>query len=165
MMKFWRGVALGAAVLFIASASVQAAELSLYKRLGEQPGISYIVDTFVAKVGGDARINKYFAHTNMPHLKYEVVQQLGQATGGPQKYSGKDMKSAHEGLHITKGAFNAFVEDLVWSLNKTGVGKQEQKELLARLAPMEPDIVEEAPPAAPAKKAPAKAKAKANANQ
>lgn len=151
-MKFLRGIALGAAILFTVSAGAQAAELSLYKRLGEQPGISYIVDTFLGKVKGDSRIAHYFAKTNVPHLKYEVVQFIGQATGGPQKYTGKDMVTAHKGMGVTKGAFNAFVEDLQWSLNKTGVGKNEQKELLAKLGPLEPQIVEAAPAKAPAAK-------------
>ncbi|HEY3997874.1 MAG TPA: group 1 truncated hemoglobin [Candidatus Xenobia bacterium] len=147
-MKLWQGLAFGSVLLMCLSTTVQAAEQTLYQRLGEQPGISYIVDTALGKVHSDARINHYFAHTNIPHLKYELVQYIGQATGGPQKYTGRDMRTVHQPLGITKGDFNAFVQDLGWALNKTGVGQNEQKQLLAKLAASESDVVQAAPAAA-----------------
>ena len=70
-----------------------------------------------------------------------MVEQIGEASGGPQTYTGRDMKAAHAGLNITAEDFNAFVEDLVTTLNELKVPQQEQNELLAVLGPMQSDIV------------------------
>src|SRR5215469_17293614 len=64
-------------------------QTSLYQRLGGQPAITAVVDDFVANVAADNRINHYFAQTNIPHLKMELVDQICQATGGPCTYTGR----------------------------------------------------------------------------
>jgi hemoglobin len=70
-----------------------------------------------------------------------VVNQLGEATGGPQVYEGASMKTAHATLGITVADFNAFVEDLVTTLDAAAVPAAEQQQLLALLSPMQSDIV------------------------
>jgi hemoglobin len=116
-------------------------QASLYQRLGGQPAITAVVDDFVANVAADNRINHYFAQTNIPHLKMELVDQICQATGGPCAYTGKPMRVAHAGMHITDADFNALVQDLVKSLNKFNVPPQDQQQLLAILGPLKSDIV------------------------
>jgi hemoglobin len=114
---------------------------SLYQRLGGKPAITAVVDDFVANVAADSRINERFANTNIPRLKNMLVEQICEATGGPCKYTGRDMKSAHRGMKITDAEFNALVEDLVKSLDKFKVPAKEKGELLAALGGMKPDIV------------------------
>lgn len=114
---------------------------SLYDRLGGQPAIVAVVDDFVGNVAADARINARFANADIPRLKRLLVEQICAGTGGPCKYTGRDMKSSHRGMNITDAQFNALVEDLVKTLDKFNVPKKEQGELLAILGPMKPDIV------------------------
>jgi hemoglobin len=71
-----------------------------------------------------------------------LVDQICQASGGPCKYTGRDMKSAHAGMGVTDAAFGALVEDLVAALDKFKVGEKEKNELLSVLGPMKSDIVE-----------------------
>ena len=52
------------------------------------------------------------------------------------------MKQAHAGLHITRAAFNALVEDLQAAMDENKVPYAAQNRLLAKLAPMSHDIVE-----------------------
>jgi hemoglobin len=52
------------------------------------------------------------------------------------------MKVAHGGMKVTKGEFNALVEDLVATLKQFKVPGGEQEELLAILGPLKSDIVE-----------------------
>jgi hemoglobin len=118
-----------------------AAEKSLYERLGGKDAITAVVDAFVANVAADVRINKYFAKTDIPHLKQMLVEQISAATGGAEKYTGKDMKTTHTGMNITEAEFNATVEDLVKALDGTGVAQKEKDELLGALAAMKGDIV------------------------
>jgi len=116
-------------------------EASLYDRLGGKPAITAVVDDFVGNVAGDSRINGYFARANVPHLKAMLVDQICEASGGPCKYAGRDMKSAHAGMGIGDPQFNALVEDLVKSLDKFKVPAREKNELLAALGSMKGDIV------------------------
>ncbi|HEY4363898.1 MAG TPA: group 1 truncated hemoglobin [Bryobacteraceae bacterium] len=134
-----------AAVLTLSS-SAHAADKSLYDRLGKKKAITAVVDEFVGRVAADTRINHYFAQTaadpaRLKSFKMKLVDQICQATGGPCKYTGKDMKSAHRGMGITSGDFNALVEDLAGALDKFKVGGKEKGELLGALAPMKSDIV------------------------
>lgn len=121
--------------------TAQAAEKPLYERLGGQDAIVAVIDDFVANVAADDRINKFFANTDIPHLKQMLVEQVCQATGGPCKYSGKDMKTTHTGMGITEADFNATVEDLVKALDKHNVPQKEKDELLGALGGMKADIV------------------------
>ena len=115
---------------------------SLYDRLGGKDSITAVVDDFVTRVAADTRINRFFAHANVPRLKQMLVDQICQASGGSCTYSGKDMKTAHQGMGITESDFDALVQDLVASLDTFKVGEREKSELLAILGPMKKDIVE-----------------------
>jgi hemoglobin len=117
------------------------ADKSLYDRLGGKGAITAVVDDFVGNVAADKRINGFFAKADVPRLKGNLVDQICQATGGPCVYKGKDMKTAHKGMGITDGDFNALVEDLVKSLDKFSVPAKEKGELLGILGPLKPQIV------------------------
>jgi hemoglobin len=118
------------------------ADKSLFERLGGKSAITSVVEDFVGRSAGDSRINAKFARTDIPRLKTMLVDQVTEATGGPGRYSGRDMKTTHDGMKVTTGEFNALVEDLVATLSKFGVGKREQDELLGILGPLKSDIVE-----------------------
>ena len=114
----------------------------LYDRLGGNPAITAVIADFVDNnVAKDARINKFFANTDLTKLKKLLVEQVAAGTGGPEKYTGRSMKESHAGLKIGVADFNALVEDLVKSLDKFKVPEAEKTELLNVLGPMKGDIV------------------------
>jgi hemoglobin len=115
---------------------------SLYDRLGRRDAIAGVVKDFVEeRVAKDDRIKAMFANADIPGLEAKLVDQICEASGGPCKYTGKDMKTAHAGMNIKDADFNALVEDLKASLDHFKVGPQEQKDLLGALAKMHDDIV------------------------
>ena len=121
-------------------------EKSLYDRLGGKPAITAVVDEFVARVAADKRINHFFAATasdpkRLAGFKMKLVDQICEASGGPCKYMGKDMKSAHAGMNASGADFTALVEDLVGALDKYKVAEADKKVLLSVLGPMQGDIV------------------------
>jgi len=141
------GYAVLAAALSVATPGVWAKDATLYQRLGGKKSITAVVDEFVGRVAADSRINSYFAKTaadpkRLAKFKKNLVDQICQASGGPCKYMGKDMKSAHMGMGITSADFTALVEDLVGALDKFKVGEKEKNDLLGALGPMKSDIVE-----------------------
>jgi hemoglobin len=114
---------------------------SLYDRLGGQPAITAVVDDFIGNVASDNRINARFAKANIPRLKQRLVELISSGTGGNVTYTGRDMRSAHDGMFITDADFDALVEDLVKSLDSFKVPEKEKGELLGILGPMKPQIV------------------------
>src|SRR5262245_60074637 len=103
-----------------------AQDKSLYIRLGAKDAIKAVVDLLVASASADNRIKNKFDKTNIDRLKFELVEQICAATGGPCKYTGLDMKTAHKNMGVTDGEFNALVENLVGALDKFNVGANEK---------------------------------------
>jgi len=139
------GCAALAAVLTV-TPFAHAKEKSLYDRLGGKKAITAVVDEFVGRVAADARINHFFAAAaadpqHLAMFKMKLVDQICMASGGPCKYTGKDMKTAHAGMGVTEADFNALVEDLSGALDKFKVPAKEKGELLGALGPMKSDIV------------------------
>jgi hemoglobin len=119
---------------------------SLYVRLHGEEGLRKIVDDFVDKVVASENIRemhkKHFREGDVAGLKRKLLDQLGEATGGPEKYSGKNMKDAHQGLGITDADFDALVDSLKTALEQNHVGKAEQDELLGMLGSLRKEVVE-----------------------
>ena len=134
-------------IAFASFAVLAQAPSSLYDRLGGKPAITAVVDEFIARVASDKRINGFFARVasdpaRLAAFKGKLVDQICEASGGPCKYTGKDMKSAHEGMGITSADFDALVEDLVGALDKFKVAPDDKQTLLGALGPMKKDIVQ-----------------------
>jgi hemoglobin len=151
MKKTVLGMLAVAAILVTVSSATSfgqaSKEKSLYDRLGGRTAISAVVDEFVSRVAADKRINSFFAATasdpaRLNKFKGNLVDQICQASGGPCKYMGKDMKTAHMGMGISSADFDALVEDLVGALDRFKVGAHEKDQLLGVLGPMKADIVE-----------------------
>ena len=148
MKEFWNMSArvvvtvLLLALIGCAEARPMPAGKSLYDRLGGNAAISAVVDQFVANVVADTRINGRFATTDIPRLRGHLFDQVCRTTGGPCKYTGRDMKTTHAGMKISNADFGALVEDLVKALDTFKVPAQEKGELLRLLGGMKKDIVE-----------------------
>jgi hemoglobin len=124
-----------------AADTAATASASLYDRLGGISAITTVIDSFVARAGKDARINKKFARTDMSRLRFHLIEQVCSVTGGPCDYSGLDMPTAHRNMAVTDGEFDALVEDLTATLDQLAVPATEKNELLGILAPLRAQIV------------------------
>jgi len=124
---------------------------SLYERLGQERGIKWIVDEWTTRTLGDPRVNLIRrgtdqrwtpADSNIAHFKAQLVEFLCAASGGPQKYQGRDMKSVHQGMQISGGELDAMKKDLKDTLIGMKVGEKEQGELFKVIESARKDIVE-----------------------
>jgi hemoglobin len=122
-------------------APAKAGQPELYDRLGGQRAIVAVVDDFIGNVAGDPRINMRFANTDIPRLKSLLVEFVCMATGGPCKYSGRDMETTHAGMEVVDEEFAALVEDLVKTLDKFKVPEKEKNSLLGALGALQSRIV------------------------
>ncbi len=115
---------------------------TLYARLGGHKGVEAILDDLFSRAAADDRIKKYFAGADLPAMKKQMADQICQLAGGPCTYEGKSMPAAHAGKGITEAEFMAFMGDLVASMEKLKVGKEDVGSLTGLLLPMKKDIVE-----------------------
>ena len=134
---------------------------TLYERLGGEGGVRALVDDFTARVVNDPRVN--FARRNVDggllkgdidawdasaqnvgHFKDRMVEFISLAAGGPATYQGRDMGSVHDGMRISNSEFDAMIGDIKTSMERLGLGRQEQKEVLAIFETTRKEIVEEA---------------------
>lgn len=114
---------------------------NLFHALGNEPGISQIVDQMLNLVTQDERIKAFFKDTDMPRLAKLLKEQFCVISDGPCQYTGDDMKVVHENLGINAAQFYALAEDLQIAMDKLGVPSATQNRLMAKLAPMKRDIV------------------------
>lgn len=142
MMKSIRSFAAAIAFAMCLPMAAQASsEKSLYEQLGGKESIRMVMDDFVVRLKADPRIGDQFAATDAERLASQLTDQVCEATGGPCKYVGLDMKAAHAGMTITKAHFNALVEVLQTSMNQYKVPFDVQLEVLGMLAPMHRDVI------------------------
>ncbi len=147
-IKTWKssGLVLLAGLMMWGSQAV-GAEKSLYDRLGGQPAVQAVASGLVDSILADNRVNKWFVHAaasqaNADAYKAKLADFICQSTGGPCKYTGADMVTAHKGRAVTGEAFDAVVEDLVAVLNKLKVPEKEKEQVLAILGPLKSAIVQ-----------------------
>lgn len=129
-----------------AQESDQVKEESLYNRLGGAHAIAQVVDDFVDRLWVNEVLNanpknKEAMGISKPALKYLATELTCMATGGPQKYSGRDMKEVHSGLNISEKEWEAMLVDFRTTLNKFNVPAKEQSELLDLVGGLKGDIV------------------------
>jgi len=88
------------------------ADETLYDRLGGEQAIGAVVDEFYDRVLDDDRVAHHFSDTDMAAQRTHQTQFLSAVAGGPIRYEGADMKTAHEGMGITDAEFDAIATHL-----------------------------------------------------
>lgn len=84
---------------------------SLFERLGGQNAVNAAVDIFYRKMLMDERVSHFFDDVDM---EQQILKQKGFLTmifGGPNQYSGKNMREGH--AHLLKRGLNDTHVDIV----------------------------------------------------
>lgn len=87
---------------------------SLYERLGGEAAVDAAVDIFYRKVLSDDRVNDFFGDVDMDA---QIAKQKGFLTmvfGGPNNYTGKDMREGHK--HLVDNGLNDTHVDVIIEL-------------------------------------------------
>jgi hemoglobin len=132
---------LGLLVPAYAACLTAKAQGTLFEDLGAQAGIDRIAAGAIELYMNDPRLRNDFDNINPDWLRPRFATFLCHAAGGPCLYKGRSMAASHKGLHITQARFDATVEDLQLAMDRAGIPFFTQNRLLARLAPLERDIV------------------------
>ncbi|HVZ34772.1 MAG TPA: group 1 truncated hemoglobin [Polyangiaceae bacterium] len=96
-------------------------EKSIYERIGGEAAVNAAVDVFYRKVLADDRISQYFDTVDMDRQRAKQKAFLTYAFGGPNKYTGRDLRSAHASMRLTEQDLQAVMENLMSTLVELGV--------------------------------------------
>ena len=96
--------------------------MSLYEKLGGEAAVDAAVDIFYRKVLMDDRINTYFDGVDMDRQAAKQKAFLTMVFGGPNSYTGKDMREGHKHLKgLNDSHVDAVIENLGAVLKELGV--------------------------------------------
>lgn len=101
-----------------------ASTSTLYDRIGGEAAVNAAVELFYRKVLSDHRINRFFGKTNMEEQINKQKAFFTMAFGGPNTYTGGDMRSVHARLvkmGLNDSHFDAVMEHLGATLTELGV--------------------------------------------
>lgn len=115
--------------------------MSVFEKLGGAGSIDAAVDIFYRKVLVDDRISHFFDSIDMEsqHVKQKAF--LTMAFGGPNEYTGKDMREAHKHMNLTEEHFGAVAECLVATLKELGVGEDDINDVVNIAVSVKDDVL------------------------
>jgi hemoglobin len=97
---------------------------TIYEQIGGEPAMNAAVDIFYRKVLADDRIARFFETVDMERQAQKQKAFLTMVFGGPNSYTGRDMRTAHARL-VTNGLndshFDAVMENLAATLRELNV--------------------------------------------
>lgn len=114
---------------------------TLFQRLGGKEAINAVVKDLLANGLLDPRLHPRMSGMDAAKCERQLTDLLCEATGGPCKYTGRDMKTAHAGAKVTELEWQGFAETLMKTFDRFNVPAQERSDLLNLVVPMKADIV------------------------
>jgi hemoglobin len=117
---------------------------TLYQCLGGYDALAAVNDDFITHLATDPELGRFFtglSNDSKVRVRQHVIDFLCVATGGPCKYTGRGMKTAHTGLNISQAEWNKSVQYLVGTLDKFKVPEKEKSEVLGAISGLKGDIV------------------------
>ena len=91
---------------------------SLYEELGGQAAVNLAVDNFYRKVLTDDRVSHFFDGVDMDKQMAKQKAFLTMVFGGPNNYTGLDMRQGHAHL-VKRGLNDLHVDAIIELLGKT----------------------------------------------
>jgi hemoglobin len=114
---------------------------SLYERLGGGEKIKALANDIVELHRQNPTIKNRFLKVDPEKLKRLAAEFIASGTGGPEAYTGRDMRSAHEGMNASEEEFLAIVDDIMEAMGKHGMGDQEKSEVLSICYSLKGEII------------------------
>lgn len=97
---------------------------TLFEQIGGAKAMDAAVEVFYRKVLSDERISHFFEGVDMERQAAKQKAFLTMVCGGPNSYTGQDMRRGHAHLvqrGLNDSHFNAVVENLAATLKELGV--------------------------------------------
>lgn len=108
----------------------KAPPTTLYERIGGAEALRRIASDLVDAHIANAVVGARFRAIDQKVAKQHAFEFFCMGSGGPEPYTGGDLRVVHTGMNISEEEFVATVDDLMLVLQKNGVGEREQQEVL-----------------------------------
>ena len=120
-----------------------ATETSVYDLLGDdRRPMQLVTSAFYRRVITDDMLAPYFAGVDMDRQVVMLAEFLAMAFGGPHAYTGRDLRTAHAGLHgLTDGHFDRVVDHLTGTLRDHGVAEGDVATVAAVAETLRDDVL------------------------
>ena len=118
---------------------------TLYQRLGGYDAICAVSNDLLPRLQADPQLARYWQHRGEDGVKREkqlLIDFLCSSAGGPLFYTGRDMKTSHEGMKISESDWSAFLGHLHATLQAFQVPQAERDEVVAFVQSTKADMVE-----------------------
>jgi hemoglobin len=118
---------------------------TLYARLGGYDAIAAVAEDLLQRLQADARLARYWQNRGADGIKREkqlLIDFLAASAGGPMYYTGRDMKTSHQGMKVSEADWTAFLSHLHATLDAFKVQQAERDDVLAFVQSTKADIVE-----------------------
>jgi hemoglobin len=115
--------------------------VGVFEQFGGLAGLAALNEDFMAVMMADPRLEPFFRDVDRVRVTKQLTEQFCAVLGGGCAYSGRDMVEAHAAFKIDRAHFNALVEDLQVAMHRRGIPFRAQNKLLAVLAPMHREVV------------------------
>jgi hemoglobin len=121
--------------------AVEESPISLYEAIGGHAALTAAVDSFYGRLLDDPVLGPLFPRgAGERHRRY-VVTILGEALGGPERYRGPDIPTAHRGLGISDAHFDLAAAHLTATLDDLGVPRHLAEDVVGIVAGLRPAVV------------------------
>ena len=98
--------------------------MSVYQRLGGSLAFRSVTEAFYRKVLADDLLVSYFDDVDMDRQVAKQESFLTMVLGGPNEYTGHDLRSAHAGMtDLDDKHFDGVIEHLAATLREFGVSE------------------------------------------
>ncbi len=117
---------------------------NLFEQIGGEPAVDAAVDLFYRKVLSDDRVSKFFDDIDMDEQRAKQKSFLTMVFGGPNDYTGKDMREAHKRLvddGLDDSHFDVVAVHLQNTLEELGVPAELVNKVMALAAGTRDDVL------------------------
>jgi len=128
-------------IILMLALPANATERTLYDELGQQQGISQLMEAFILEIAEDERVIHHFENVDIDRFHRMLSEHICDLSGGPCDYSGESMVTVHTGMNISRAEFNAVVEHLITAMDQQQLPVSTQNRLLAILASFHKDVI------------------------
>ncbi|OIO55950.1 MAG: group 1 truncated hemoglobin [Alphaproteobacteria bacterium CG_4_10_14_0_2_um_filter_63_37] len=117
---------------------------TLYERLGGEAAVNAAVDIFYRKMLADDRVARFFDSVDMDRQAAKQKAFLTMVFGGPNNYTGKDMREGH--AHLVEQGMNdlhvdVVIEHLGGTLKELGVPDEDIAQVAAIAESVRDDVL------------------------
>jgi hemoglobin len=120
---------------------------SLYDRVGGVNNVAVLIDDVIERsyvdpvLHANSKIAEAHKRFPKPVYKFNATALACQVMGGPQKYTGRTIKEAHQHLNINEKEWNALIKIFRDSMSSFKVPQKEQDEIIGIIESTKGDVV------------------------